>query len=159
MPALHFSINDVPESDRQSFDPIPEGWYAVIITASDLKTTKDGTGEYIKLEHSVVGPTHKGRRIFGNLNIKNRNPQTVQIAKKQLAQLCTACGKGEIRRTEELHGIPVMAKVAIRPERGEYAASNDIKGYKPTEARAAQPSAVVEVEAEREAPTSVPWAK
>lgn len=114
-----------------SYDPIPAGWYSVVITDSEFKPTSAGTGQYLKLRFDVIDGEHQGRVIFTNLNLDNPNPKAVEIAQKDLAQICHAVGVMAPDDSTELHDKPLQAKVTIRPARDGYDAQNEVKGYRP----------------------------
>ena len=124
-----YSKANLPES-TSSYEPIPEGWYAVKIANAELNATKSGTGQYIKMRFDVTGPTHQGRVIFGNLNIRNANPKAEEIGLKQLNELMSACGLSEVQDTDQLLGYDIQVKVSIRPAEGQYEAQNEVKGFK-----------------------------
>ena len=42
------------EIEPSSFDPIPAGWYKAIISASEMKPTRDSYGEYLSLTLQVI---------------------------------------------------------------------------------------------------------
>ena len=126
---LMFDSSSVVEQDN-SFAPLPAGDYQVIVDDSDFRETKSGNGRYLHLELQVVGEQGKGRKVFDNLNLENPNPQAVEIAQRQLAGLVRACGKIKIADSSELHNIPVMANLSVRPASNGYDASNDVKYYK-----------------------------
>ena len=44
-------------------------------------------GEYLKLVVTIQGNKFKGRKIFLNLNLKNKEKKTVEIAQKQLGEI------------------------------------------------------------------------
>jgi len=73
MASLGITLNQSELPEGQNFDPIPEGWYIAQIKSAELKNTKANDGQYIAVQYAVSGPTHAGRVVFGNLNIKNRN--------------------------------------------------------------------------------------
>lgn len=112
-----------------NFEPIPPARYEAMITASERKTTKAGDGEYLKLEWTVASGEYEGRKIFDNVNLANPNAQAVDLGHRQLATICRAVGKLRINDSEELHGITCIIDVKIRPAKGDWGASNDIKGY------------------------------
>jgi Protein of unknown function (DUF669). len=124
-----------------SYDPIPAGWYSVMITDSEFKATSAGTGQYLKLRFDVIEGEHQGRVIFTNLNLDNPNPKAVEIAQKDLAQICHAVGVMAPDDSTELHDKPLQAKVTIRPARDGYDAQNEVKGYRAMEGASAAPSA------------------
>ena len=128
--------------DIEAFDPIPANWYNVSVTKSDMRDTKAKDGKYIKLEFTVIDGQYKGRKIWENLNIINKNPVAVEIAQKALATLCRAVGKKAIADTQELHGIAFQAKVKIIPAQGDYPPKNGMVIYKPIEGEVSVPDLV-----------------
>ena len=86
-----FVESELPKSER-NFDPLPAGWYNATIGGAEIKQTKAGTGEYIAIRYDITGPTHQGRVIFGNLNIKNANPQAESIGYQQRFNLAVDFG-------------------------------------------------------------------
>jgi hypothetical protein len=127
---LMFDSSQVVEQDN-SFAPIPPGSYPVICDASEFRNTKAGDGRYLHLELSIVDGPSKGRKIFDNLNLENKNPTAVDFAQRQLAGLVRACGKVKISDSAELHNIPVSATLAVRKGTNGYEDSNDVKSYGP----------------------------
>lgn len=150
-----FNTADLPEG--QNFEPIPAGWYSVTVTGAEVKETKAGTGQYIAVRYDVTGPTHEGRVIFGNLNIRNPNPKAEEIGRQQLGDLMRAIGLAQVTDTDQLIGGRLQIKVTIQKSE-EYGDRNDVKGYK---ADGSAPPNVV-TQAKTEAPTTAaapPWAK
>ena len=98
-----------------------------------MQDTKAKTGKFIKLEFTILDGEQKGRKIWTNLNVVNPNPVAVEIAQKELATICRACGKLTITDTMELHGIPFLGKIKVRPASGDWPASNDMVNYKALE--------------------------
>jgi len=125
-------FNPAEFQDDDSFDPLPAGNYEAIITESEMKDTRDGTGKYLKLTWKLIdGSKYDGRLVWENINIINKNPQAVEIAFKTLAKVCKACGINRpVNDSSELHGIPCMIKVSIRPASNGYDESNDVKSHK-----------------------------
>lgn len=127
MAQLNFSAEGI--DIRSNYEAIPAGDYESMVTASEMKSTKDGTGQYLELTVEIQSGQFQGRRLFDRLNLSNRNPKAVEIAQKQLAQLCHATGVMQVQDSQQLHNRPIVMKVAVKndPERGP---SNEIKGYK-----------------------------
>lgn len=123
-----FSANDLPQGDG-GFDPLPAGVYDANITRADLRDTKDGTGQMIAVRYDIVGPTHQGRVIFGNLNIRNKSPRAEEIGRQQLGEIMRAIGITEIKDTDQLIGGSLKIKVDIEKKEG-YEARNVVKGFK-----------------------------
>lgn len=113
------------------FEPIPAGWYLAQITKSEMKATKAGTGKYLTCQLKVLDGEFKGRYLFNLLNLINPNQTAVEIAQKELASMCEACGLDEIEDSTELHGIDMAIRVSIKPADANYPPKNEIKAYKP----------------------------
>jgi hypothetical protein len=126
MATLQFSAQGIDTSNN--FDALPAGEYTVVVTESDMKTTQSGTGRYLSLTFEVQAPeSFRGRRLWDNLNLENPSAKAVEIAQRQLAQLCVACGLQGITDSEQLHNVPVVAIVKV--DRSD-STRNQIKGYK-----------------------------
>ncbi len=143
------------DHESANFDPIPAGKYPMMITKSSIEkckpTAKDPKGQYIKLEITIQGKKFSGRKLFVNLNIVNKSKQTVEIAEKQLGDICRACKKPVIDDTAKIHGIVFIGSVAIEKDnRGkDYPDKNKIVGYYTT-GSAKQESSESEEEEEQE---------
>ena len=115
----------------QPFDVIPAGKYICQITQSEMKATKDGAGQYLWLELSILDGEFANRKLFDRLNLVNSNQQAVDIARRQLSALTGACGLTYLTDSEELHLIPIEVTVRVRPPKDNYDASNEVRGYAP----------------------------
>ena len=158
-----FNQDDMPQGN--SYEALPAGWYTANITGAELKNTKAGTGQYIAVRYDITGPTHQGRVVFGNLNIKNPNPKAEEIGRQQLGDLMRAIGLAKVTDTDQLIGGSLSIKLEIRTQEG-YEPSNDVKGYKSTSGgmapQAAAPSGAVQAAAAPAPAASKaapPWAK
>ena len=127
---------DVLEDIRTAvpFEPIPAGKYTVRGDATDLKPTKNGTGQYIEVEFVVLGPRFQGRKLFGRHNIVNNSAESMRIGRQQVKSLMVAGGMSQeqINRfndTDQLLGLTVNARVEIDEGSGQYSPQNRIKGY------------------------------
>lgn len=120
------TANDIEE---RSFDPLPMGDYTLVVTASEVKATKEGGGEYLSCQMEVVDGQHKGRKLFVKYNIKNANPEAVSIARAELAALCRAVRVPSPRDSSELHDKPFDARLGIQPGKGKYGPQNNVKKY------------------------------
>lgn len=128
MVQLNFDANQV--APNTGFEPVPEGWYNVAITESEIKPTKDGEGAYLQLKTSIIDGPHTGKPIFVRLNIQNKNQQAVDIAYGELSAICHVTGVYNVADSSQLHGIPFQVRVTVRPAKDGHDASNDVKGYK-----------------------------
>lgn len=120
--------SEMPKSDR-NFDPLPPGWYDVRITEGEVKQTKAGTGSYLKLRYDVEGPTHQGRVVFGNLNLRNPNPEAERIGAQQMGELLRAVGMARLEDSDQLIGKTMSVKLSVK-ESEQYGASNEVKAFK-----------------------------
>jgi hypothetical protein len=124
------NFNAAEVSPGNDFEPIPAGRYNVIITDSEMVTTKAGDGEYLKLTFKVLEGDHVGRLIWTNLNLDNPNPKAVEIAQRELSAICRAVDVMTPEDSTELHGIPLSGMVKIRKGTDGYADQNTISGFK-----------------------------
>lgn len=157
---LNFDASSVPVAD--AYDPLPAGWYAVIITESDMQPTKAGDGEYLRLRLDVIDGEYQGRVVFDRLNLNNPNSKAVEIAQRALSSICNAVGVMNPQDSTELHDRPLMAKLSIRPASQAYDASNDVRAYKALDGAA--PAAPATAPAPASAPAAAaggkkPWNK
>ena len=116
--------------DANELSLLPEGNYNATITQAELKPTNAGTGQYIKLRLDITGPTHQGRVVFGNLNIKNASAKAEEIGRQQLGEIMRAIGLAKVTDTDQLIGGQLSIKVAIKEGSNGYEARNEVKGYK-----------------------------
>jgi hypothetical protein len=124
-----FDANQVePSSD---FEPVPAGKYLAVITESEMKPNKAGTGSYLQLTFAIVEGEHKGRFLWARLNLDNPNPTAVAIAKAELSAICRAVGVLAPTDSTDLHDLPLVIHVKCkkRPDTGEI--GNEVKGYSP----------------------------
>jgi hypothetical protein len=157
-----FNVNELPQGNG-NFEPLPAGWYTATISQSELKDTKAGNGQYIKLRYDITGPTHQGRVVFGNLNIKNANPKAEEIGRQQLGDIMRAIGLAKVTDTDQLIGGQIGIKLEVKQDE-QYGASNEVKGFKSLSGSAAPAAAVIPAKAAAPAPAAPtkaapPWAK
>jgi len=163
-----FNVDELPQGNG-NFEPLPAGWYTGTISQAELKATKAGNGQYIKLRYDITGPTHQGRVVFGSLNIKNANPKAEEIGRQQLGDIMRAIGLAKVTDTDQLIGGNLNIKLSIRSARTDektgktYEASNEVKGYRAINGgaapafQAAAPAAAPAASAPAKA--APPWAK
>jgi hypothetical protein len=157
-----FNVNELPQGNG-NFEPLPAGWYTATISQSELKATKAGNGQYIKLRYDITGPSHQGRVVFGNLNIKNANPKAEEIGRADLGEIMRAIGLAKVTDTDQLIGGQIGIKLSIKDD-AQYGASNEVKGFKSLSGSAAPAAAVIPAKTAAPAPAASakaapPWAK
>ena len=156
MAQLHTSFveAELPKSER-NYEPLPAGWYTATIGGAEVKATKAGTGEYIAIRYDITGPTHQGRVVFGNLNIKNANPTAEAIGYQQMGELMRAIGLARVDDTDQFIGGQLQIKLDIRKSE-QYGDSNDVKGFKSLSGGAMPMAASAPKAAAKAAP---PWVR
>ena len=123
-----FDVSDLPQASKE-YSPLPAGWYSATISGAEVKETKAGTGEYIAVKYSITGPTHQGRVIFGNLNIKNPSPKAEEIGRQQLGDIMRAIGLARVTDTDQLIGGSLVIKLDVKDD-DKYGERNEVKGFK-----------------------------
>lgn len=160
-----FNVADLPQNNTGNYEPLPDGDYHVTVEGAELKTTNDGTGQYIKLKMKVSGPSHAGRVLFSNLNIRNKSAKAEEIGRAQLGDIMRAIGLATLSDTDQLIGAPMTVKVKVKPAEGQYEAGNEVKAYKALSGSAAPapsfaaPSAPAPAAAAPAAGAVPPWAR
>jgi hypothetical protein len=122
------------------FDPIPAGKYLAVVTATEMKPTKNGSGEYLQVELEVIEGPHKGRKLWDRLTLKHPNELTVKIAKGALSAICRAVGVMAPKDSVELHNLPLIISVGCKKRDDNGEITNVIKGYAKRESGAARPA-------------------
>ncbi len=124
-----FSFDASSIAPAANFSPVPAGSYISQIIDSSIGATKDMTGQILKLTFEIIDGEFKGRKIWNNLNIQNKNADTQKYAQADLSAICRATNQIKLEDTAALHGIPLKIKVTIREASGGYEAQNQIKGF------------------------------
>ena len=135
MVQLKFDPSSITTTSR---GVLPPGWYSACIAESGVSPTKKAGGFKLELTFVIDGDRHPdfaGRKIWENLNIVNANAVAVEIAERDLADICNACSIGEMEDTEQLHAIPLAIKLAIEPAKDGYDEKNTIAEYDSETAR------------------------
>jgi len=151
-------LKDVKANGFQVIEP---GEYPAVITKSEMKPTKDGSGQRLNLTLQILSGKYQNRTLFDGLNVKNKSQQAEQIGRSQLKAVCVAVNVPDPKVSEELHNKPLIIKVAVGKDQNGNP-RNEIKGYKarlPQQAATQQAAAnLVEQAFEPEAaPAKSPW--
>jgi hypothetical protein len=134
-----FNAADAPQSNRTEFQPLPAGWYLVTIHSAEVKQTKAGNGEFIKVRYNLVGGEHASRVVFGNLNTKNSSEKAQEIGRQQLGELMRAIGLPTIQDTDQLVGGTLEIKLSVRDD-PQWGVSNEVKGFRASNHSAPAPA-------------------
>jgi hypothetical protein len=139
-----FAVDELPQGSGGNFEPLPAGWYQATITSAELKKTKAGTGEYIAIRYDILGPTHQGRVVFGNLNIANPNQKAEEIGRQQLRELMVSIGLNSVSDTDQLIGGSLSIKLDVKSDE-QYGDKNEVRGFKSAGGGSAAPKAAASV--------------
>ena len=112
-------------NDHKGFEPVPAGWYEAVISKSEIKKAKSGNN-YLALTFKIEGGEHDKRLVFNNLNMWHPNKQAAEIAQREFAAICSACGVEAVEDTMDLHNIPIGVMLTIEEQPG-WPPSNRIK--------------------------------
>ena len=124
-----------------NFAPIPEGTYRVLVASAEEKPTASGNGQGLNVQYEVVEGTHKGRKLFHWINLRNPNKMAEEIGHKELARLCLATNVPQPRSCAEFCGKLIQVTVKVGERNGEK--RNEIKSIvlPPAATSASQPTA------------------
>jgi hypothetical protein len=100
-------VDDEPEM-------LPVGEYQMHIINSEMRDTKMGDGQYLWLEFEILGPRYVGRRFWDRLNLFNKNETAVKIARKTLANICSALNFSSCFCTSKIRFLTRAASEATR---------------------------------------------
>lgn len=124
MATLNFDANQVePSAGRE---PIPAGKYVAAIVRSEMKPTRNGTGQYLELEYQIIDGEHRGRKLWSRHTLHHPNAQTVQIARGELSAICRACGVMQPGDSRELHDRPMTILVRLRRREDSDEMNNEV---------------------------------
>lgn len=164
MAKLPSAFNSKEHEDMNDFSAIPADEYIAQVTKSEMvkckSTAKDPDGSYLKLTFSILSGKYKGRNLWVQLNLINKNVQAVEIANKELGTICKAVNLVSITDSQELHGKPMRIKVGIKPASANFPEGNKISYYSKAEGSApVQETENPDPNAEKvsEAPAKKPW--
>jgi len=144
-----FNANNVdPATD---YEAIPAGKYLAIISNSEMKPTKSGSGTYLELCFQLIDGPYKNRLLWSRLNLSNPHNQAVQIAQGELSAICRAVGVMQPKDSAELHNLPLQISVKCKKREDTGDVVNEIKGYAKKEAATGQP--------QQETTSTPPWAR
>lgn len=131
-----FDASQVPE--QMEFTALPEGQYVVIATASEMKPTKNGQGQFLQFTFEVLDGPQKGRKVWARLNLVNGNQTAVDIAQRELGAICRAVGIIKPNDSAELHNRPLLITVAVEIDERKRE-GNVIKKYEAVNAAGVAP--------------------
>lgn len=126
-----FDPNSVEPS--APMEDLPPGEYTAEIIEAVLKDTKSNDGgKLIVLSWRVVDPEEfANRRIWQNINWRNKNAQAQEIGRRDLSAVCHAGGVSDhLQDTDQLVGLVCNIVVRMGTARNGYPAKTEVKGWK-----------------------------
>ncbi len=146
-----FNANEIDPTTP--FEPLPADKYLAAITASEMKSTKNGNGKYLELTFTILEGEYKNRVAWARLNLNNPNPTAVKMAHGELSAICHAVGVLQPRDSVEMHNLPLLITVKLKKREDNGDLTNEIKGYESKQAASnvgQEPQATV-------TDTTAPW--
>lgn len=126
---------DLGGFDARKVDPssnieaIPAGKYTAVITDSEMRPNKAGTGEYLALTFQVIEGPFANRPLWARLNLRNPNPTAVEFARADLSAICRAVDVLEPGDSADLHNLPLIVHVRCKKREDTGDIVNEIRGY------------------------------
>lgn len=143
-----FDATQHDTEQKIEYSNLPNGVYELEIEASEIKPTKNGTGQILNTTLSVLRPAEfSGRKLFQSYNLVNASPVAQEIGLKQFASLCRSIGETNIEDSDELHFKAFVASIGLgKPSKdGKHPARAELKKYYfPDEGNAPEPAIDVE---------------
>ena len=133
----NFDANQV--EPNVGFEPVPANKYIAMITASEMKPTKNGDGSYLELELTILEGPYKDRKVWDRLCLNHPNSQTVKIARGYLSSICRATSVMQPKDSCELHNIPMCITVRCKKRDDTDEISNEVRGYAKKESAVGKP--------------------
>ena len=126
--------------NANNFDPtqgvggLPIGRHPVVVDSSEVKANKANDGGYLQLNLKVIDGPQAGTIGAYRLNLYHSNPQTVDIANRQLSAISHVTGVFMIQDSAQLHNIPFIVEVGPQKNDAQYTEVKkvfDINGNEP----------------------------
>ncbi len=139
MASLNGTFDATEVAPAVPLEVLPPGKYLAHLIESEMAPTKAGDGQLLKLVFEILEGAHARRRIFDQLNLVNRNQQTVEIAQRHLSAICHAVGQMHVTDSEQLHFKPLIVTLKVEPAGTDkngvkHDARNKVAGYSPANA-------------------------
>jgi hypothetical protein len=150
--------------NAQQYDPtqsaggLPIGRHPVIIEKSEIKANAANNGGYLQLDLLVTDGQNKGATGAMRFNLYHSNPQTVEIAHKQLSAVCHVTRVFMLQDSAQLHNIPFIVDVGPQKDTQytEVKKVYDMNGCEPGKTAPTAAAAPVPAQAPVVAPVAAP---
>ncbi len=109
-------------------EALATGWYPANITSAQEKPTKAGTGSLLEIKYKLQ---NNNKTLTSRHNVKNQNPQAVDIAYQEIAAIANSVGFPKAQTAQQLVGGPLELYVVKVPRDDKPAEmTNDVKGFR-----------------------------
>ena len=124
----HFFF-DPETQEGSSFELIPPGDYVAEIIEAEIRQPSSGDGHMLALTWKICEGDYEGRQVWETLCYQHSNPQTQDIARKKLKDICVALDINEqISDPEVFKYKPAKVRIGIKSdEYGQFDNQNRIK--------------------------------
>lgn len=129
------------EWDPELTGGLPIGRHPVVITAGEIKPTKENDGGLLEFTLTAIDGPAKGASQKYRLNLYNKSQQSVEIANRQLSALCHVTGVFQLGadgcQFMALANIPFQVEIAKQKNDERYTEVSgvfDIQGNPPKKA-------------------------
>lgn len=155
--ALPFEVASEPDT-HSGFEVLPAGQYPVWVTGVKNVTTKAGDGMYAKIEFTVHDDhPSKGRKVWANITVANKNAQAVAIGKRQLGELSYACGNTQpMTDLQQVYAKRCRVDLVVKTS-DAYGPQNEVKSYHPMDGGQSLPAGAPTAGAENSSTAPKPW--
>ena len=121
MASLNGTFDATEVAPAVPLEVLPPGKYLAQLIESEMAPTKAGDGQLLKLVFEILEGPSTRRKIFDQLNLVNRNEQTVEIAQRTLSAICHAVGQMHVGDSErdDVKGAQGVGLTGVLLARGE----------------------------------------
>lgn len=120
LPTQNESVDEILANAGTGKGPVllPDGKYTAIIVETDMKSTKDGNGQFLYIKFVITQGQYRDTEFEERLNLVNNNQTAVKIAYESLARLAKALGYDKLPAdSKDLHNKPVT--LVLKTEAGK----------------------------------------
>lgn len=124
---------NIADAEATGFEVLPKNMYLVVAKSAELKDTRSGDGQYIKVQFEVIDGQHRGRKLWHQFNVKNPNETAVKIGKGQMKKFFLSAGVKQeaLADLEESNFVGQTAVASVDIETDSYGERNVIKDFRP----------------------------
>jgi hypothetical protein len=134
----HLPFNAAQFEPSTGLNPWVDGWHPVVLTSIEPKGNQGGDSGRLECVIQALDGPHKGTNQRFGLNLWHSNPQTVEIANRQLSAITYVTigmqGRLNFNDTSELLNIPFLIQASRQkdnPNMNDFRAVKDIQGGDP----------------------------